>query len=49
MLWLGGLGALATIGVLEWPVALVVGAGSIVAEQLARENRSDQGSPARTR
>jgi hypothetical protein len=38
LLWLGGLGALATIGILEWPVALVVGAGSVVAERLARAN-----------
>jgi hypothetical protein len=37
LLWFGGLGALATIGILEWPVALVVGAGSVVAERLARD------------
>jgi hypothetical protein len=30
-LWYGGLGALATIGVLEWPVAVVVGAATAIA------------------
>ena len=38
VLWWGGLAALATIGVIEWPVAAVVGAGSWVAEQWARED-----------
>jgi hypothetical protein len=47
LLWLGGLGALAVVGVLEWPVALAVGAGSLVAERLAREPRpqAPAGSP----
>ena len=31
LLWYGGLGALATIGILDWPVALVVGAGTLIA------------------
>lgn len=31
LLWYGGLGALATIGVLEWPVAVVVGAATAIA------------------
>jgi hypothetical protein len=35
MLWLGGLAALAAVEVIEWPVALVVGAGSYVAEWMA--------------
>jgi hypothetical protein len=39
LLWFGGLGALAVVGVLEWPVALAVGAGTVVAERLAREQR----------
>jgi len=46
LLWWGGLGALATVGILEWPVALVVGVGSLVAERLAREPAADQ-RPAR--
>lgn len=31
LLWYGGLGALATLGVLDWPVALVVGTGTLIA------------------
>lgn len=42
LLWLGGLGAMATVGLLEWPVAVAVGAGSVIAEQLARSGRSGQ-------
>jgi hypothetical protein len=38
LIWLGGLGAMATIGLLEWPVAVAVGAGSFVAERFARAN-----------
>jgi len=37
LLWFGSLGALAVAGILEWPVALVVGAGSVVAERFARQ------------
>jgi hypothetical protein len=37
VLWLGGLGTLAVIGVLDWPVAVVVAAGAWVAEERARE------------
>jgi hypothetical protein len=37
LLWLGGLAALATIEIIEWPVALALGAGSFVAERLARQ------------
>ncbi|ATY13421.1 hypothetical protein CU254_25535 [Amycolatopsis sp. AA4] len=37
-LWWGGLAALAAVGVLEWPVAVVVGAGSYVAEKLSRDD-----------
>ncbi|WP_409186760.1 hypothetical protein F9C11_21970 [Amycolatopsis sp. VS8301801F10] len=37
-LWWGGLAALAAVGVLEWPVAVVVGAGTYVAEKLSRED-----------
>jgi hypothetical protein len=42
LLWLGGLGAMATIGLLEWPVAVAVGAGSYVAERLAREESAQR-------
>jgi hypothetical protein len=38
MLWLGGLAAMATIEIIEWPVALAVGVGSYVAERLARDD-----------
>jgi hypothetical protein len=34
LLWWGGLAAVAVVGIVEWPVALVVGAGSYVAERL---------------
>jgi hydrogenase/urease accessory protein HupE len=37
LLWLGGLAALATIEIIEWPVALTLGVGSYVAERLARQ------------
>jgi hypothetical protein len=32
------LAALAAIEIIEWPVALMVGAGSFVAEQMARQD-----------
>src|SRR5512147_3256962 len=41
-LWLGGLGALAVAGVIEWPVAGVVAAGVWVAEQRARTARAQR-------
>jgi len=31
LLWYGGLGALAVIGVLDWPVAVVIGAATAIA------------------
>jgi hypothetical protein len=31
--WLGGLAALAVVGVLDWPVAAVIGAGHVLAHQ----------------
>jgi hypothetical protein len=37
MLWWGGLAALAAVEIIEWPVALVVGVGSFVAERMARQ------------
>jgi hypothetical protein len=42
LLWIGGLGAMATVGLLEWPVAVAVGAGSLIAERLARETSQAQ-------
>jgi hypothetical protein len=33
---------MATIGVLEWPVAVAVGAGSYIAERLAREESAQR-------
>jgi hypothetical protein len=46
VLWWGGLAALATFEVVEWPVAILVGAGSWVAEQnakaAARSQRAQQ-------
>jgi hypothetical protein len=38
VLWLGGLAALAAVEIIEWPVALVVGAGSFVAEWMVRQD-----------
>lgn len=38
-LWLGGLGALALAGMIDWPVAGVVAVGAWVAEQRARAAR----------
>ena len=36
LLWLGGLGAMAALEVIEWPVALVAAAGTYIAEQSAK-------------
>lgn len=36
VLWWGGLAALAVFDVVEWPVAILVGAGSWVAERYAK-------------
>jgi hypothetical protein len=38
LLWWGGLAALAALEVIEWPVAVVVAAGSYVAERMARQD-----------
>lgn len=43
-LWIGGLGGLAVIGVLDWPVAAAVAAGTWVAEQRARAYVRDETS-----
>jgi hypothetical protein len=36
VVWYGGLGALAAFGVIDWPVAAVVGAGTYMAKRMAR-------------
>jgi hypothetical protein len=41
-LWWGGLAAVAAVGVVEWPVAVLVGAGSWVAEQYAKADTAQQ-------
>ena len=46
VLWLGGLGTLAVVGALVWPVAVAIAAGTWVAEQRARERlRAEQTAP----
>lgn len=49
-LWWGGLAALAAFEVVEWPVAVLVGAGEWVAEQYAKSaaqnRRADQSNAA---
>lgn len=41
-LWWGGLAALAALDIVEWPVAVLVGAGSWVAERYARAAAENQ-------
>lgn len=36
LLWLGGLGAMAALELVEWPVALIAAAGTYLAEQSAK-------------
>ena len=45
VLWWGGLAALAAVGVIEWPVAAVVGAGSWLAERWARDDTRRDAPP----
>ena len=48
-LWYGGLAAVAVLGVVEWPVAAVVAAGTYVVERRTREARDhDKPSPRRS-
>lgn len=42
LLWFGGLAGLAALGVIEWPVAGVVAAGTYVAERRAKAARHDE-------
>ena len=50
VLWWGGLAALAAFDIVEWPVAVVVGAGEWIAEQYAKtaaqHPRAESRSPA---
>ena len=39
VLWWGGLAAVAAVGIVDWPVAALVGAGTWVAEQHARQSQ----------
>ncbi len=39
MAFYGGLGALAAVGVVEWPVAAAIGAAAVVARRSRREKR----------
>lgn len=42
VLWWGGLAALAAFEIVDWPVAVLVGAGSWVAEQYAKAAQSQR-------
>jgi hypothetical protein len=37
VLWWGGLAAVAALGIVDWPVAALVGAGTWVAERRSRQ------------
>lgn len=43
VLWWGGLATVAALGVVDWPVAVLVGAGSWVAEQYAKASQRPEG------
>ena len=42
VLWWGGLATVAAFGVVDWPVAALIGAGSWVAEQYAKAARQPE-------
>jgi hypothetical protein len=42
VIWWGGLAALAAFGVVDWPVAAVVAAGTWVAQQQAKQSQRAQ-------
>jgi hypothetical protein len=42
VLWWGGLAAVAAFGIVDWPVAALVAAGTWIAEQRAKEARQAQ-------
>ncbi|MFC4534312.1 hypothetical protein [Sphaerisporangium dianthi] len=41
LLYYGGLGLLAALGMIEWPIAVVVGAGTIVAARASKQRQGD--------
>jgi hypothetical protein len=41
VLWWGGLAAVAALGIVDWPVAALVGAGTWVAQQHSRQSDRD--------
>lgn len=47
LLWLGGLGAMMALELIDWPVALVAAAGTYVAEQAAKNAARTPGSTTR--
>jgi len=49
VLWWGGLAAVAAFDIVEWPVAVLVGAGSWVAEQYAKASAAQQSTMAAAR
>jgi hypothetical protein len=42
LLWFGGLAAVGALGVIDWPVVAAIGAGTYIAEQLAKDDVRDQ-------
>lgn len=42
VIWWGGLAAVAALGVVDWPVAAIVAAGTWVAEQQSRQAAEEQ-------
>jgi len=38
VIWWGGLAAVAALGIVDWPVAALIGAGTWVAERHARQS-----------
>jgi hypothetical protein len=42
VIWWGGLAAVAALGVVDWPVAAIVAAGTWVAEQQSRQAAEQQ-------
>ena len=38
VLWWGGLAAVAALGIVDWPVAALVGAGTYVAQKHSRQS-----------
>lgn len=48
VLWWGGLAALAAFDIVEWPVAVVVGAGEWIAEQYAKSAAQNRRAESRS-